>query len=73
MRTSPNGAESEEQIVFLARHDALTGLPNRVVFQERLGQALVQAERAEGIRAALPRSRPIQERSTMTLGHPIGD
>ena len=34
---------AEEQIVFLARHDPLTGLPNRVAFLEYLEDALARA------------------------------
>ena len=37
---------SEEKIAFMARHDALTGLPNRSVFSERLSQDLAVAKRA---------------------------
>jgi diguanylate cyclase (GGDEF)-like protein/PAS domain S-box-containing protein len=36
----------ECQIQHLAQHDALTGLPNRVLFQDRVQQAIVQAQRA---------------------------
>jgi len=32
---------SRRQAVFLARHDALTQLPNRVLFHERIEQAQV--------------------------------
>ncbi|WP_283194178.1 EAL domain-containing protein [Rhizobium sp. AN80A] len=37
---------SEEKIAFMARHDALTGLPNRSAFSERLSQDLAVAKRA---------------------------
>ncbi len=37
--------EAEEQIAFLAYHDKLTGLPNRVLFDELLGVALARARR----------------------------
>ena len=35
---------AEQQVVFMARHDALTSLPNRVVFRERIELAVAQAE-----------------------------
>ena len=36
---------SEEKIAFMARHDSLTGLPNRAAFNDHLAQELVVAER----------------------------
>src|SRR3569623_2988968 len=36
---------SEEQLNFLAHHDQLTRLPNRLLFNDRLDQALRPAER----------------------------
>ncbi len=35
----------EEQLLRLAHHDSLTGLPTRIMFEERLGQALDQSRR----------------------------
>lgn len=43
---------SREELEHLARHDALTGLPNRRAFQERLEHALARAQRS-GQRFAL--------------------
>lgn len=63
---------SEEQIVFLARHDPLTRLPNRVLFHERLDQALAQAERGVGFALLwldLDRFKAVND----VLGHPVGD
>jgi len=36
---------TQEQIVYMAHHDALTGLPNRVLLEDRLNQALLLAQR----------------------------
>jgi diguanylate cyclase (GGDEF)-like protein len=44
--------ESREELEHMARHDVLTGLPNRRAFQERLEQALARAQRS-GERFAL--------------------
>jgi diguanylate cyclase (GGDEF)-like protein/PAS domain S-box-containing protein len=40
--------ESEEKIAYMARHDGLTGLPNRAVFNETLNQEIALAERSGG-------------------------
>jgi diguanylate cyclase (GGDEF)-like protein/PAS domain S-box-containing protein len=40
--------EHERQLEHLANHDALTSLPNRVLFVDRLRQAMAQTERRSG-------------------------
>jgi len=65
--------ESQEQLDFLAHHDPLTGLPNRLLFQDRLLHAIGRAAR-EGQQLAvmfvdLDRFKNVND----TLGHQVGD
>ncbi|WP_200374477.1 CHASE domain-containing protein [Thiocystis violacea] len=65
--------KAEAKIQYLAHHDYLTGLPNRALFVERVGQALVLAQRNQrqlGILFLdLNGFKPINDRH----GHQAGD
>ena len=65
--------QSEEQIAYLARHDSLTELPNRVLFQDGLRHACARSERDEGGFALLCLDLDEFKAVNDTLGHATGD
>jgi diguanylate cyclase (GGDEF)-like protein len=63
-----NGAKLDH----MARHDALTGLPNRVAFREAVADGLRRVRRGQGLAVMyldLDRFKAVND----TLGHPVGD
>jgi diguanylate cyclase (GGDEF)-like protein/PAS domain S-box-containing protein len=65
--------ELTERLSHQAQHDALTGLPNRLLFQDRLGQALAMAERHRHQVAVLYMDLDRFKFINDTLGHSSGD
>lgn len=66
-------AHSEQQARHLAYHDALTGLANRALLQDRLGQAISQAHRGHRLVALLLLDLDGFKRINDGLGHAAGD
>ena len=56
-----------------ALHDALTGLPNRILFDDRMHQAIASADRADEPRGVLLMDLNDFKQVNDTLGHDQGD
>ena len=63
----------EERIQHLAFHDALTGLPNRSLMQDRVSQAIGRAERSTKRFAVMFIDIDNFKNINDTLGHDVGD
>ena len=65
--------ESQELLKHLAHHDNLTGMPNRLLFQDRLHQAMSRVSWHKRIIAILFIDLDRFKRINDTLGHEVGD
>ncbi len=65
--------KSEETIRRLAYHDALTGLPNRLLFTDRLNMAITRAKRNRQYLAVMILDLDYFKDINDTLGHHMGD
>ncbi len=65
--------EMQNRMAWHANHDALTGLPNRILLNDRLKQAIIHAQRRETLVVVcfmdIDRFKPINDR----YGHGMGD
>lgn len=65
--------ETQRHLFHLAHHDALTGLPNRVLFQDRLQQAILKADRYSTLVALCFIDMDDFKQINDRMGHDSGD
>jgi diguanylate cyclase (GGDEF)-like protein/PAS domain S-box-containing protein len=63
----------EKSLQYLAHHDALTGLPNRILFNDRLQRAIAHAQRNFSLLGVLFLDLDNFKEVNDNLGHDIGD
>ncbi len=73
IRDMSERVKAEERIRHQAYHDALTGLPNRLLFQDHLALQLAQAHRDRQMMAILFLDLDRLKAINDTLGHETGD
>lgn len=66
-------AKTEEKLNYIASHDPLTGLPNRMLMVDRLSQAVKKANRSREKIAVMYLDLDHFKRINDTLGHQVGD
>ncbi len=68
-----HASETDRQIRHLAYHDTLTGLPNRLLFMDRLDQAITRAIRSRNLFALMYIDIDHFKVINESMGHDIGD
>lgn len=72
-RYSLERVRTQEQLLYIAQYDAVTGLPNRVLFRDRLAQALLHAQRNNTRLAVMFLDLDYFKSVNDMLGHDAGD
>jgi diguanylate cyclase (GGDEF)-like protein/PAS domain S-box-containing protein len=65
--------QAENKLTHMATHDFLTGLPNRILFNDRLTMALAQAQRHQQKLCVMLLDLDYFKDVNDTLGHSVGD
>ena len=65
--------QAEARVAYMAHHDALTTLPNRVLFHEHMSQALERCVSAKKTVAVLCIDLDLFKNVNDSFGHPMGD
>ena len=73
MRDITDRKLTQDRLSFLANFDSLTGLPNRVLFRDRLGQAMARAKRSAEPMALMFLDLDHFKVINDSLGHAVGD
>ncbi len=65
--------EHETRLYHITHHDGLTGLPNRLLFRDRLQRSMLKAQRSGNLVAVLSLGLDRFKKVNQTLGHKMGD